>query len=31
MPIAATVDRHGNVFVAINVLVPGAAEVIALP
>jgi hypothetical protein len=31
MPIAATTDRHGTVFVAINALVPGAAKVIALP
>jgi hypothetical protein len=31
MPIATTVDRSGNAFVAINALVPGAATVIALP
>ena len=31
MPIAATVDRNGTVYVAINALVPGDAEVIALP
>jgi hypothetical protein len=31
MPMAATTDRRGTVYVAINALVPGAAEVIALP
>jgi hypothetical protein len=31
IPIAATTDRHGTVHVAINALVPGAAEVITLP
>lgn len=30
-PIAAAIDRRGKVYVATNVLEPGAAEVIALP
>jgi len=31
LPMAAAVDRRGTVYAAINALVPGAAEVIALP
>ncbi|HSL21613.1 MAG TPA: ScyD/ScyE family protein [Vicinamibacterales bacterium] len=31
MPIAAAVNRSGTVYVAINALVPGAAEVVPLP
>ena len=31
IPLGAAVDRRGNVYVTINALVPGAAEVIKLP
>jgi hypothetical protein len=31
MPVATALDRAGTVHVAINALVPGAAEVITLP
>ena len=30
LPIAATVDEHGDVFVAVSVLIPGAADVIRI-
>jgi hypothetical protein len=30
MPTAATVDRMGTIYVAIDALVPGAARIIAL-
>jgi len=31
MPTAATVDKRGRVRVVVDALIPGAAEVIALP